>query len=80
LRKESLLYNSRIDEQFPSGRIVNAFAGGAWFAAEKRRRFHLICDERTMADFVFPEGDDVHDKMLTVLEFDRRGGARTIYS
>jgi hypothetical protein len=74
LRKESLPYNSRIDEQFPWKRMVKAFEGGAWFAAEKDGRFYLICDERTMADFILPEDDDLLDKMLTVLEFDSEEG------
>jgi hypothetical protein len=51
-------------------RRLETFEGGAEFAAEKDGKFYLIRDERTMADMIPPDDQNLLDKMLTVLEFD----------
>ncbi|MGH7824377.1 MAG: hypothetical protein ACREQ7_04280 [Candidatus Binatia bacterium] len=51
-------------------RRIKAFEGGAVFAAERDGKFYLINDQRTMADFILPEDDDLLEQMLTVFEFD----------
>jgi hypothetical protein len=70
VRTESLPYKYDIRKQFPKMRQLEAFEGGAEFAAEKGGKFYLIRDGRTMADMIPPDDEDLLDKMLMVLEFD----------
>jgi hypothetical protein len=70
MRTETLPFKSDLRKRFPKMRRLEAFEGGAEFAAEKGGKFYLIRDERTMADMTPPEDQDLLDKMLTVLEFD----------
>src|SRR5438445_5662505 len=70
MRTENLPYKFDLRKRFPDMRRLEAFEGGAEFAAEVGGKFYLIQDERTMADMIPPDDEDLLDKMLTVLEFD----------
>jgi hypothetical protein len=70
MRTENLPYKFDLRKRFPDMRRLEVFEGGAEFAVEKGGKYYLIRDERTMADMVPPDDEDLLDKMLTVLEFD----------
>ena len=70
MRIETLPYKSDLRKRFSDMRPLEAFEGGTEFAAEKGGKFYLIRDERTMADMIPPNDEDLLDKMLTVSEFD----------
>ena len=70
MREEYLPYNFDLQKKFPSMRKVDVFEGGAEFFAEKDGKFLLIRDEKTMADLIPEDDEDLFDKMVTVLEFD----------
>ena len=70
MRTETLPYKFDLRKRFPTMLRLETFEGGAEFAVEKGGKFYLIRDERTMADLIPPDDEDLLDKMLTVWEFD----------
>jgi hypothetical protein len=70
LNKSNLPYNCHIADIFWNCHEVKLFEGGAIIAAEQEGSYYLIVDERTMADFLGPEDQDLLEKLVTVYEFE----------
>lgn len=63
-------FNFNAKRNFPNMRMQIAFEGGAIYIAEKNCKFYVISDERTMADLLGPEDQDLLDELVNIYEFD----------
>ncbi|MFA4923672.1 MAG: hypothetical protein WC557_05715 [Ignavibacteriaceae bacterium] len=69
MTKKYLPFDTDIKSKYQNLQMLFGFEGGAYFFSVCKDKYFIICDSRTMSDFLDEDDDDLLPELLTVYEF-----------
>jgi len=77
MKKRYLPFDANLDSEFPGLKEFYAVEGGVYYFVKKNKKYVIIADFGTLADFISKDEDgDLFDKLISVYEFSNKDECR----
>jgi len=76
MNKKHLPFDTDIESEYSNLQMLFGFERGAYYFASSENKYYIICDSRTMSEFLDESDKDLLFELLTEYEFKNKGDCR----